>query len=396
MQLVFSDQPLPTSVTKSLFLAGPSPRNLSEIDWRQEAIQVLKTLGFDGTVFLPVPSPLFNDLLPAAQPWTYDNQVEWEVGARKMADVIAFWVPRVIDPAKTDLGMPGFTTNVEFGEDLHTSKLAYGRPDTADKCRYLDKRAEEKGLAIHRTLEELFSDALARLGAGALRVGGETQVPLVIWTTEAFQAWYANLKAAGNRLDGATVHNTVVVGKKHIFAFVMHVNVWVDDEQRHKSNEYVFFRKDISSVVAIYREAGVTHLALVREFRSTVNNPEGFVYEFAGGSALQAGMDPQVNAQHELVEETGLLVVDANRFRYVGARQLAATFCSHRAQVYAVELNAEEFARLNTAALNKTVFGDGGGCELTYVEVTTLDKLFDLPVDYSTLGMLFEAVRILK
>ena len=221
-------------------------------------------------------------------------------------------------------------------------------------------------------------------------------MPLVVWNTEAFQTWYTNLKAAGNRLDGAALSSVIVVGKQHLFAFVLHVKVWVESEQRHKENERVFFRKDVSSVVAVYREGETTHLALVREFRSTVNNPQGFVYEFAGGSTTQADVDPQVNAQQELHEEMGLLVTDVRRFKPVGNRQLAATFSAHRAQVYAVELTRHEFERLKQAAASKKMFGDGGGSERTFIEVATLDTLFDLPVDYSTLGMLFEALRVLR
>lgn len=396
MQLVFSDQALPSSVTKSLFLAGPSPRTLDEIEWRQEAIRVLKELNYDGTVFVPVPSYRFQEGRLDAATWDYTNQVSWEVAARKMADVIAFWIPRVIDRTKEDLGMPGLTTNFEMGEDLHSAKLVYGRPDYAVKCRYLDMRAQEFGLPVHRTLDGLLRDAVSRLGTGSYRKGGERNVPLFIWQSEAFQAWYANLKAAGNRLDDADLSAAIVVGKQHLFAFVLHVNVWVESEQRHKSNERVFFRKDVSSVVAVYRDGETTHLALVREFRSTVSNPQGFVYEFAGGSTAKSGVDPQVNAQQELSEEMGLLVADESRFRLVGNRQLAATFSSHKAQVYAIELTREEFARLKDAAATKQVFGDGGGCERTFVEVTTVDKVFELPVDYSTLGMLFEALRVLK
>lgn len=34
--------------------------------------------------------------------------------------------------------MPAFTTNVEFGYWLHTGKVVYGRPDGAEKIKYLD------------------------------------------------------------------------------------------------------------------------------------------------------------------------------------------------------------------------------------------------------------------
>lgn len=41
MHLVFSDQAIPTEITKSVFLAGPSPRDKSVNDWRFEALEFL-------------------------------------------------------------------------------------------------------------------------------------------------------------------------------------------------------------------------------------------------------------------------------------------------------------------------------------------------------------------
>lgn len=400
MEIIFSDQALPARMTKSLFLAGPSPRSLEELDWRHEAVQVLRDQGFDGTVFLPVPSYRFNAGVQdrGTAGWSYDNQVAWEVEARKMADIVVFWVPRVIDRNKVDLGMPAFTTNFELGEDLHTGKVAYGRPDTAERCKYLDKRIEEIGQPVHTTLPALFRDVLSRLGAGAAREGGEARVPLFIWNSEPFQGWYANLRQAGNRLDDADLVNVVMFSGKHLFCFVLKVNIWVAQEQRHKSNEVILARKDISAVAAFYREPSedsTTHVALVREFRSPVNNACGFVYEMPGGSSTTAAVDPAANAQHELAEEMGLLIEDTTRFKQVGSRQLAATLSVHRAHVYAVELTRDEFERLQAFAAQGGAFGQTHDSERTYVELTTLDRILELPVDYATLGMLYEANHML-
>lgn len=77
MQLIFSDQSLPTQQTKSLFLAGPSPRTLEVEDWRPAALKELERLGFDGTVFIPIPKDKFAG---TAEPkfgdgWSYDDQL---------------------------------------------------------------------------------------------------------------------------------------------------------------------------------------------------------------------------------------------------------------------------------------------------------------------------------
>ena len=400
MHIVFSDMPLPTEQTKSIFLEGPSPRSQEVGDWRQEFVATLEAMGFDGTLYIPIPRNRFypTGTFDNDPSWTYDGQVAWEQGARSMSDVLLCWVDRRIDRSRKDLGMPGFTTNVEFGEDLHTGKLVYGRPDGADKISYLDECVRGAGLAVHTTIRSACDEALERLGAGAKRVGAETQVPLFIWNTASFQSWYGHLLQAGNRLDGAKVLSQVCFGSAvhpFVFSYCIKVNIWVASEQRHKSNEIIVARPDISAVVALYRTPeGSTKIVLVREFRSPVNNAQGMVYELPAGSCLNDGLSPDENAQQELHEETGLLISDASRFRQIGCRQLAATFSTHRAHVVGVELNTHEFERL--VASQGVAFGEPAATssgERTYVELASLDEVFALPVDYSTLGMIYEALR---
>ena len=401
MNIVFSDMPLPTEQTQSIFLEGPSPRSQDVADCRHEFIATLQKLGFTGTLYIPIPRNRFYSTgsFENEMGWTYDGQVAWEQGARAMSDVLLCWVDRRIDRTREDLGMPGFTTNVEFGEDLHTGKLVYGRPDGAHKVSYLDQCVANAGMAVHTTIESACREAMERLGEGAKRVGGETQVPLFIWRTKAFQTWYGNLLHAGNRLDGAKVLSHVSFGSAvtpFVFSYTMKVKVWVASEQRHKSNEIIVARPDISAVVAIHRsEEGVLRVVLVREFRSPVNNELGMVYELPAGSCRDDTMSPDENAQQELHEETGLLIEDASRFRQVGCRQLAATFSTHRAHVLAVELEDHEFDRL--VASQGVAFGEPAATESgerTFVEISDVARIFDLPVDYSTLGMIYEALRV--
>lgn len=398
MRLVFSDQPFPTTALKSVFLAGPSPREVDQLDWRHEAVAILTALGYDGTVFLPVPSYRFYKTITEREKsgWNYDDQIAWECEARKRADIIAFWVPRVIDRSRADLGMPAFTTNFELGEDLHSNRLAYGRPAGAVKNNYLDLRVRETGYPVHETMQDLFTDVLARLGEGSVRTGGEACVPLFIWRSSAFQSWYANQREAGNRLDDATVMNSFIVGGKFLLSYQLKVKIWVAKENRHKSNEFIFSRPDISAVVACHRSEQGLRFILVREFRSPVNNSRGFVFEMPGGSSTKPGIDPQVNASHELAEETGLRIEDPARFVEVGQRQLVATLSTHQAQVYAVELTDVEFAQLEKSSRALEAYGVASDTECTFVEIASMDELFALPVDYSTLGMVFESLRALK
>lgn len=110
---------------KSIFFAGPTPRRKDVISWRIEAIEKIEKLGFDGVVYIPEYEGLQSKE-------DYTEQALWEREALTEATVIMFWVPR------KSPDMPAFTTNVEFGYWLHTGKAIYGRPDDAEKIKYLD------------------------------------------------------------------------------------------------------------------------------------------------------------------------------------------------------------------------------------------------------------------
>lgn len=382
MELIFADDKFPTTIIKSIFLAGPSPRDKETLDWRVEALEILKSLNYDGTVFIPIPKNKFYGQ-DDSKDWTYDNQINWECEGRARADKILFWVPRNI------LGkMPAFTTNIEFGEDLNSGKIVYGRPKDAEKCRYLDKRIQDRNQPVFETLSELLKYTISSLGNGSLRVNGETTVPLFIWNTSNFKSWYQSLKENNNRLEWATLLNFHEVNNI-IFAFTLHVKIWLESEQRYKSNEFIFSRKDTSSVLAYYIDENKDkHVLLIKEFRSSVRNNLGYVYELPGGSAWQ-DINYQENAQHELHEETGLYINDNTRFNFVSERQILATLCSHTNSLYCIQLNKEEFNTFN----NSSSYGNKEDSEITYPIMIKLKDIYKYPVDYSTLGMIFEALN---
>ena len=124
MIINYSDQEV-IKGKKSIFLAGPTPRNENVKSWRKEACKLLEEKGFDGVVYVPE----YSDGKPLMD---YLDQVEWEREALSNASVIAFWIPRELKE------MPAFTTNVEFGYWIHTGRIIYGRPDEARKNKYLD------------------------------------------------------------------------------------------------------------------------------------------------------------------------------------------------------------------------------------------------------------------
>lgn len=395
MKFVFSDQSFPLSIVKSLFLAGPSPRTRDQFDWRHNAIAYLKSINYDGTVFIPVPEKYFWGADADDASWSYDFQIDWEKKARHLADIILFWIPREIDYLRQDLGMPAFTTNVEYGRDLYSGKIVYGRPNNAVKCRYLDELYNDIKKTPHSTLEATIQEAVDSLGEGALREDGEVYVPLFIWNTEQFQSWYTNLKSVGNRLVSAKLLHHMKFSNNFVFCYTLSVNIWVEAEQRFKSNEFVFSRTDISSVVAYHTNETTkkTKIVLVKEFRSPVNNNKGFVYELPGGSAAKPGVDPKENASHELAEEAGLHITDLNRFKYVGQRQLVATLSTHQSQVYSIALTREEMEHLEEEERKNSCFGLIGDSEMTYLVIASLDNIFTYSLDYSMLGMIYETIN---
>lgn len=388
MELIFADMDLPKCIKKSIFLAGPSPRTKGVYDWRHDALKNLEELNFTGTVFIPIPKNRFYNFEQDSKDWTYDNQILWECQARELSDIILFWVARDIQG-----GMPAFTTNIEFGEDLHSGKIVYGRPDDAEKCRYLDKRIEDLKQPVFSDLNLLLTHCMDKLGEGSLRTNGETHVPLFIWKTEQFQSWYKTLISTGNRLESAKLLHHFAVND-FVFSYVLAVNIWIEAEKRFKSNEFIFTRKDTSTIVPFYRNGNDIEILLVKEFRSPVNNNESYVYELPGGSSFKPNVDPRINAQHELHEETGLFIENIHRFNFIGDRQLLATLSTHKTYVYSIELNENEYLELKQSILSNKTFGVESDSEKTYIQFVSLKELKTVPIDYSMLGIILETTLL--
>lgn len=149
MKINYSDQEVIPS-KNSIFLAGPTPRSSEIVSWRKEAVELLKSLNFDGVVY--VPEKEFED-----GQYDYISQAGWERSALYSAGIIVFWVPRELPH------MPAFTTNVEFGYWLakDKSKVVFGRPDNAQKVKYLDwLYKEETQKTPHTSLKALLSAAM--------------------------------------------------------------------------------------------------------------------------------------------------------------------------------------------------------------------------------------------
>ena len=99
----------------------------------------------------------------------YDNQANWEREALSSASVIVFWVPREFPD------MPAFTTNVEFGYWIHTGKILYGRPNNAEKIKYLDWLYKtDTNNEPYNNLEELLNASIEL--ANQIGINEETKI----------------------------------------------------------------------------------------------------------------------------------------------------------------------------------------------------------------------------
>jgi len=390
MNVIYTRDEMPDQIVKSIFLAGPTPRDKGTQSWRPEALKLLADMGYDGTVFVPEYAPDHEDDM-----WEdYKAQCEWERRSMNMSDVILFWVPRDME------FMPAMTTNVEFGTWLSSGKVVYGRPEDADRVRYLDRLAKERGMKVYSTLEATLKEAVDIVGDGSLRWGGERNVPLQIWDTEMFQGWYVMMQAAGNRLDEARQLWVFEVPGKGIFSYVLWVKIWIEDEQRFKENEWIFSRRDISTAVLYEHPVRIVDpfsdmfditVVLVREFRSTARNDDGMIVELPGGS-VEHGENAADAVAHEVSEETGL-ELDGARFKRLDTRQVCATLSTHVSHLFSCELTKEEMDVVEKAATRGDVHGVEEDTERTYLQLSTVDELLkDKSVDWSTLGMVVKAV----
>jgi 8-oxo-dGTP pyrophosphatase MutT (NUDIX family)/nucleoside 2-deoxyribosyltransferase len=394
MIIVNTREKLPTTMVKSIFLAGPTSRNPKDKSWREDAIAILEKLGYNGHVFTPEYRD--NKEIDLGPDEEYKAQVQWEEDALNQADIIVFWIPREI---KT---LPGFTTNIEYGVWSDSGKVVLGYPKTAEKMRYLQHYAEKYNIPTSNSLEETLKLAVDKIGVGAMRLGGEAQVPLHIWKHPTFQGWLNSQKENSNELRHARVLWSFRPRyKDFVFCWVLQVHVYIAAEKREKINEFVLARTDISSAVLYYNPKSFfeskedllqTKVILVKEFRSPARTEDSFITELPSGSSSNPKLDQREVIVKELEEETSFKL-NPNRFRFIGSRQLSGTFSAHISSLFSARLTSEEYDGLKKLADSGQVFGNIEDTEMTYIEAMSVQELLrSNRLDWSNIGMIFESL----
>lgn len=378
MKCVYAGQLYPEVFFKSLYLAGPTPRDFNVSSWRSNALKILKQLGYDGVVFIP-------ESQDAQRSSDYDQQMDWELGAMRRSDVILFWVPATPDT------LPANTTRVELGLQIHSGKVILGIPQGAYRTRYLERLASQRSIVVHRILEDTLNAACTQLDAGVERSHAECLIPLEIWKTRHFQQWYSSQTAAGHSLeDVPNIEWVFRAGADKTFPLwlAIHVAIKVKGEDRIKSNESVVIRPSIVTV-CVYCPGATRkqdRFVLIKEYRTSAMNAYGFVFELPGGSSFKPSIELSALAMEELEEETGMRF-SQDRFRTVTQRQIAATLVANEALLMAIELEPAEMDAI--AAQAGQTYGNSSETEQTYLHVFTREQIMEGAfVDFVTLGQI--------
>ncbi len=115
-------------------------------------------MGYRGNVFIP------EDVGGGVQgAYDYSQQIAWETDGLDKADVIVFWVPRVM------ADMPALTTNDEWGHWKSSGKVVWGSPPDAVSVTYQRSYCAAHNIPLCDTLKDTLRAALQMVGAGAHR-----------------------------------------------------------------------------------------------------------------------------------------------------------------------------------------------------------------------------------
>lgn len=197
--------------------------------------------------------------------------------------------------------------------------------------------------------------------------------------TKHYQNWATKLTSAGHVIENIQCEHVVTVGEKKFPLFILlKPAIRVDGENRIKSNEIVIIRPSTYHTIVWSKnneDSLKDRVLLIKEFRSTVINHKGFVFELPAGSAKNDFASERSTAVDELKEETGL-TIDPNQLIFCGHAQQAPTVVAHLSSLYSVRITEEEMNKIIVQTAGKT-FGDTSETEITHVCVVTVGDIMN-------------------
>ena len=382
INICYTCEKLPNTVTRSIFLAGPCPRNSETESWRPQVIQYLKSINWSGTIYYPENGSVTD--------YSIEERINWEQSALNRADIILFWIPRDLTVDSTGQAkMLALTTNIEFGLYLHSNKIVVGGNQVNNE--YIEYSCKQQQIPFFTDLNQAIQHMVNILADGAIRHDGECSVPLFIWNHPEFINWYKSLKAAGNTLINLeNIFSFIMPIAKKLFMWICKVKIYVAKENRIKENEFVVSRTNTAAAVLYYKDNNDINIVLVKEFRSPVNNDEGFVYDLPSGSSdnPQLAINTVIN---EVKEETGFNM-NPLKVKAIQSRQTVSTLLANKVHAYKYQLDDIEFNEIKQLA--NTMHGNIEATEQTYIEIKTINDILENNlVDWNNLGIILSAIK---
>ena len=362
MKVVYTLEKIPDNFTNSIFLAGPVYNTGLEKSWRDIVIYTLKQLNYTGVVFIP-------EMRDGGR-CDYTLEIhEWENRCIACSDFILMNLYKNIEK-----GIYGLTSNIEFGRYINSKKLVLNFTDSYD-FKYMEYVSDVHKIPSFTNMYSAVKFCVENSTNCMTKSSGLMNVESSILNTKSFLNWYkSQVNNKNNLLKSETIFN-------YGSFYALKTNIEVSSESRIKSNEITIFRPDITSCVMYYED----YYVFVKEYRNSSNTKHGYVYEFPSGSSTSIDDMTEVIA-NEIAEEIGF-IIDKSKLVFVNKRQILSTLLAHKNYLYKYELSKDEFDLLMKN--NGKMYGNHNENEYTYLHIT--NQLTDLELDYSTLGMLFEA-----
>jgi 8-oxo-dGTP pyrophosphatase MutT (NUDIX family) len=217
-----------------------------------------------------------------------------------------------------------------------------------------------------------------------------------VYSSRHFQEWYTSLNNAGHQLLNIKSVEWVKRINNFPLFIALHIEVNVRGENRIKNNEVVIIRPTTAHCIVWCEnnDPALDEIIVVREYRTPVMNPKGFVYELPGGSSFNPNKDMRQVMKDELKEETGL-DISLERFELIGGAQSAPTIIANRTILFGIKLSFMEMQYVKQQ-LN-SVHGNFSESEITTLKIKHRSDIMDIRNEHygwDIRGMISSAIPV--